>query len=151
MKVLSLSVEQVESIMRRLDFMKVEAGDISRFTSMTQAEYMLDRDRRRSLERLVENVVNASIDVVKIVLSAGDLPIPDTYRDLMLQAGMAGFIEGGLAERLAEMTRLRNILAHQYLDIRWVGLRAFVDEAPTLVKEFIRSIEDLLNEAGGSR
>lgn len=148
---LSLSVEQVESIMRRLDFMRVEAGDISRFTGMTQTEYTLDRDRRRSLERLVENVVNASIDIVKIVLSAGDLPIPDTYRDLMLQAGMAGFIEAGLAERLAEMTRLRNILAHQYLDIRWTGLRAFIDEAPELIREFIRSIEGLLSDASSSR
>lgn len=140
----SLSPEHVESIIRRLEFLRVETGDIPDFRGMTQAEYMENRDRRRSLERLAENVVNSCIDIAKIVLSSVDFPVPDTYRDAVLQLGAAGVIEPSLAERLAEMVRLRNVLAHQYLDIRWAGLRGFIDEAPGAVLQLARELERLI-------
>lgn len=60
---LTLSPEQAESIMRRLDFLRVEIGDVAGFRGMTQDEYTENRDRRRSLERLAENVVNSTIDI----------------------------------------------------------------------------------------
>lgn len=145
---MDLSPEQLESIMRRLDFLRIEVGDIPRFSSMTQADYTLDRDRRRSLERLVENIVNANTDIAKIALSTQGLPVPDTYRDSMLQMGVAGLIEQELAERLAEMVRLRNILAHQYLDIRWEALRGFIRDGPAILQQFISAIEHLV---GGNR
>lgn len=142
-----LSSEQREIIVRRLDFLRLEVSDIPCFVGMTQAEYLENRDRRRSLERLAENVVNCSIDVAKILLSSRDLPIPDTYRDVVLQMGIAGFVDTAVAERLAEMTRLRNILAHQYLDIRWAGLCSFIEDAPMVMKEFTQSLERLLESS----
>lgn len=142
-----LSPEQVETVVRRLDFLRLEVQDIPRFESMTQAEYTVDRDRRRSLERLVENVVNAAADIAKVVLAAGDFPLPDTYRDAMLQLGIAGVLPPDLAGKLAEMTRLRNVLAHQYLDIRWASLQSFIREAPGTFRVFIDQVERLLEES----
>ena len=139
-----LSAEQVDSIKRRLDFLSVEVGDIAKFRDMTQAEYLRDRDRRRSLERLAENVVNATLDIAKILLSAKDLPVPDTYRDIILELGAAGVLDSTLAQRLAETVRLRNILAHQYLDIRWGGLRDFIDKAPDIMNAFSATVERVL-------
>ncbi|NPV80534.1 MAG: DUF86 domain-containing protein [Firmicutes bacterium] len=143
----SLSAEQINSIALRLDFLRVEAGDLLRFATMTQADYITDRDRRRSLERLVENIVNACTDIVKIVLSSEDLPVPETYRDAMVQAGIVGLLEESLAEKLAEFTRMRNIIAHQYLDIRWAALRNFIDDSPAALRQFISNVEALLNKA----
>lgn len=142
-----MSPEQLESIQRRLDFLRIEAGDIPRFATMSQQDYVTDRDRRRSLERMVENIVNASVDIARIVLAAGDLPVPDSYRESLLQLGMSGVLPPDLASRLAEMTRLRNILAHQYLDIRWASLRSFLDEAAPFLQQFMEYIEHLLQES----
>ncbi|MBE3582723.1 MAG: DUF86 domain-containing protein [Limnochordaceae bacterium] len=139
-----LTPEQFETIQRRLDILRVEAGDIPRFATMTQAEYVTNRDRRGSLERMVENILNAATDISKVVLTAMDLPAPDSYRQTMLQLGMSGLLPSATAAKLAEMTRLRNILAHEYLDIRWESLRAFLQEAPSVVNEFIQIIEHLL-------
>ncbi|HHV54923.1 MAG TPA: DUF86 domain-containing protein [Firmicutes bacterium] len=145
--VVRMSPEQLESIQRRLDFLRIEAGDIPRFATMSQQDYVTDRDRRRSLERMVENIVNASVDIARIVLSAGDLPVPDSYRESMLQLGMSGVLPQELANRLAEMTRLRNVLAHQYLDIRWASLRTFLDEAAPFLEQFMQCIERLLEDS----
>ncbi len=141
---ISLSPEQVESIMRRLDFLRVEVGDVASFREMTRDEYTGNRDRRRNIERLAENVVNSTIDIAKIVLSSRDLPVPDTYRDVVLQLGTAGILDPPLVQRLVEMIRLRNVLAHQYLDIRWTSLRNFIDGAPLIMGQFAAGMERLL-------
>lgn len=143
----ALSAEQTNAIVRRLDFLEVELADLPNFRSITQAQYIADRDQRRNLERLAENVVNAVIDISKILLSATDLPMPDTYREVVIRVGEAGFISAALAEKLAEMVRLRNVLAHQYLDIRWPIIADFIKDTPTTMREFIRGIEHLLDAA----
>lgn len=91
--------------------------------------------------------MNASVDIARIVLSAGDLPVPDSYRESMLQLGMSGVLPQDLANRLAEMTRLRNIVAYQYLDIRWASLRTFLDEATPFLEQFMQCIERLLDDS----
>lgn len=143
---LGLLPEQAESVLRRLDFLCVEVGDIPSFAGLTQSEYMRDRDRRRSLERLAENVVNAMIDISKIMLSATRLPIPDTYREVVLNLA-AGILDASLSERLAELVRLRNILAHQYLDNRWTALRGFINEAPAILQQFVTVVKGLLSDS----
>lgn len=42
---------------------------------------------------------------------------------------------------LADFTRLRNVLAHQYLDIRWSVLKSFLSEAPGRVRALMRALE----------
>lgn len=148
---LQLTPEQVESITRRLDFLRIEVMDIPQFSTMTQADYISDRNRRRNLERLVENVLNSSLDLAKIILAAGDLSIPDTYKEAMIQMGAAGFLSEDLAQQLAEMTRLRNILAHQYLDIRWASLQNFIRESPKVLDQFLKKIEQLISQATTNR
>lgn len=143
MRVLTLKPEQIEGILRRLEFLRVESGDITSFTSMTQAEYAEDRNRRRNLERLAENIANSVVDITKIVLESSNLPAPSTYREIVLCLPALGVLDETLTQRLANMVRLRNIVAHEYLDIRWASLRRFIDEAPAAVKEFRASIERL--------
>ena len=99
-------------------------------------------NRRRSLERLAENVANSIVDIAKIVLESSELPAPNTYRDVVLTLPTLGVIDGPLAQRLGNMVRLR-IVAHEYLDIRWASLRRFIDDAPATVSEFTASIERL--------
>jgi len=142
-----LKEEHLESILRRLDFLRTELQDIAKFRTMTQREYASDRDRRRSLERLVENVINAATDVAKIVLAARDLPIPESYRQSVEQMGVIGVLEPTLAGTVAEFTRLRHVLAHQYLDIRWQSLRNFIREAPPAMEEFLAAMEQFVSHA----
>ncbi len=138
-----LSPEQVEGILRRLDFLRTEAGDIESFKAMTLRDFTQNRDRRRSLERLAENVANAIVDVSKIVLESSDLPVPNTYREVVLSLAAARVLEEPLAKGLGTMIRLRNIVAHEYLDIRWTTLRRFVEEAPEQIDLFCQRIESL--------
>jgi len=83
------------------------------------------------------------VDIAKIVLESSELPPPNTYRDIVLALPALGVLDEPLAQQLGNMVRLRNIVAHEYLDIRWASLRRFIDEAPAAVEEFMASIERL--------
>nr|WP_274427627.1 HepT-like ribonuclease domain-containing protein [Caldicellulosiruptor owensensis] len=50
-----------------------------------------------------------------------------------------------LATSIAEVARLRNILVHQYLDIRWEYLKNFIDEKIGDVYKFLENILNFVN------
>jgi uncharacterized protein YutE (UPF0331/DUF86 family) len=46
-----------------------------------------------------------------------------------------------LAERLSEFARLRNIITHEYLDMRWEQIRSFVKNAMPLFEYMIEYVK----------
>jgi len=55
----------------------------------------------------------------KIVLAGEDIELPETYREIFKKLAQIGMVSNELGEGLSDLVRLRNILAHQYLDIKW--------------------------------
>ena len=104
-----------------------ELGDLkAKFLRVNRSSYELDRDLRRNLERCIENIVNASLDIAKILLLAGNLGIPDTYRQYFEALASAGTIAQGASEVMGHGVTLRNVLAHHYLDARWRSIERFL-------------------------
>jgi uncharacterized protein YutE (UPF0331/DUF86 family) len=123
-----LGKEEQERLARILVFLETEIADLRAFADMRYGDYQSDRDRRRNLERCIENIVNAALDIAKILLVCEGLPIPPTYKEYFLQLpAVSGFLDESVAEDLAGWARLRNILAHHYIDIRWQRIREFLD------------------------
>jgi len=42
--------------------------------------------------------------------------------------------------------RLRNIIAHEYLDMRWASIKKFISETEPLYKEFLEKVKAYLKE-----
>lgn len=127
----SLSEIDRSRLVRIIDFLEDELADAAQFDEMDMERYSTDRDFRRSVERWVENLVNASIDAAKIVLASERRPVPNTYREAVeMLATVNGFREQEeITRRLAANTRVRNMLAHEYLDLRYTRVNAVVDHA----------------------
>jgi uncharacterized protein YutE (UPF0331/DUF86 family) len=53
---------------RHLDFLENELKDYEKFESLSWEDYNKHRSKRRDVERWVENIVNSSIDIAKIIL-----------------------------------------------------------------------------------
>ena len=68
------------SIFSRLSFLESELSDLIEHRSLDWKTYREDKTVRKTVERTIENIVNALIDICKIILSdksAGE--IPQTY------------------------------------------------------------------------
>ncbi len=124
----SLSEIDRARLLRILDFLAGELTERSKFTTLTSNSYLKDGSLRRDVERWVENLVNASVDIAKIVLASSGLPMPQTYRETLASLAAVSQFES-VAAALARFTRLRNLLAHEYLDLRFPEIRKVVDES----------------------
>jgi uncharacterized protein YutE (UPF0331/DUF86 family)/predicted nucleotidyltransferase len=111
---------------RILDFIDEELKDRDKFLQMDLAQYRSDRDMRRNLDRWAEMLINSAIDIGKIVLAAEHRTAPQTYGQILADLGtVEGFAEVG--GRLHQLAGLRNLLAHEYLDLRFGHVQAFVN------------------------
>lgn len=116
-----------ERLIRITDFLQQELKDFKdKFLNLTGKDYKTNSDIRRNIERCIENIVNASLDIAKIILVNEEIAIPETYREYFLSLSAKNVIGEDIASILADGVRIRNILAHQYLDIRWNKIESFI-------------------------
>lgn len=140
----SLTEEDKHILNRRLIFLDSELSDAGKFTNLTQMEYEKDRAKRREIERWIENLVNAAIDIAKTLLASQKRPIPSTYREILRSISSLPDFPQGLGEQLAHWSELRNILAHEYLDIRWKRIEDFIKKAEPYFKNLIEIVKKMV-------
>lgn len=65
----SLSPEIKERLKRRYDFLKSELEKIEKVKKTGFEEFLENWERRRAIERGVKTIINALIDIAKIILA----------------------------------------------------------------------------------
>ncbi len=61
-----LNTIQKTSIIKRIDFIEIELKDLAEYKTLDFNTYARDRKVRRDVERMIENIVNATIDIGKL-------------------------------------------------------------------------------------
>lgn len=98
------------------------------------------------MERWIENIVNSSIDIAKLILTSEGHPLPNTYKDIVRGLSLVtGFNEESIA-KLSKGVSLRNIISHEYLDLRWTSIQKFISESEAFYKDFLKRVETYLHE-----
>ena len=100
---------------------------------------------RRDMERWVENILNATIDISKIMLASEKKSIPQTSEDNLRVFGYAVGFDDTIVEIFAGWGKFRNSLAHDYLDIRYAKLRKFVDDIETVYPKFVEFVKQTIS------
>ncbi len=134
-----LNKEQKQNIIERINFMQVELKDLEdKYLNITWEEYSTNREKRRNVERIIENLANAIIDVCKIYLAGETIEVPATYQDVIFKMGELNIVSSELSQKLAQLAKARNVLAHQYLDLKWDMIKNILQFAPLTIKNFIK-------------
>jgi len=108
--------------------------------------YQLQRSKRLEVERWVECVINATLDISKILLTIREEEIPETSREILFQIGSHIYNREQEAEALSELAKIRNTLAHRYLDIKWQDIKRFFQIVPNLYPPFLDYIKKELEK-----
>ena len=98
------------------------------------------------MERWIENIINSSIDISKIILVSESIPAPDTYKELVASISLVPGFDKERMAALSDWVRFRNIIAHEYLDIRWASIKRFIEEAEPLYKNFLKDVKEYLEK-----
>lgn len=146
-KARSLTAEQKERLLVRLQFLDLEVKELSGYQFLTFDEYQKDRMKRRGIERWVENILNATIDIAKITLASEKKLMPRTYEDALFNFSLLAGLSEEEARKISKSASLRNILAHEYLEILYGRIEKFIQEVLPLYPRIIGFLENFVNRS----
>ncbi len=139
----SLSPEDREKLNRIVFFLEEEMSLYDYFSPFLFGDYQ-DVHKRHEVERWVENMINSAIDVGEIILASEKKRIPDYYKDIFIQIGLLPQFKSLNVEKFTGWVKLRNILAHEYLDIKWQKINGFIKGSGPHFREFLESAKSFL-------
>lgn len=70
-----------------------------------------------NVERYLQLAIQVVLDICNHIVADDRLGAVEEYRDAIRLLGQSGYLRPDLAQRLAPMAGLRNILVHDYLDV----------------------------------
>lgn len=117
--------------------------------SLTLEQYLTGGDRLRAIERLLQLIVEAAVDInTHIVTEVEGVP-PADYTDSFLAAVRCGVIPAHLGDRLRPAAGLRNALVHEYGAIDDVRVHASIPMALDGFDLYLRSVTQWLDSHEG--
>ncbi len=133
-------------LIKHLNFLENELKDYETFITLTWEEFNSKNSKRRNVERWIENIINSSIDIAKIIIIAEGLPLADTYKDMITALLQVPGFEQCNMEKISKWVRLRSIITYEYLDIRWASISKFLAEAKPLYDDLLKKVKNCLEE-----
>jgi len=138
----SLSLEDKKNLLSHLVFLENEFNQITEIKKFSWQDYLNDSFKRKIIERWTENLIMSALDIAKVILASEKKEIPQSYKDI-LKVFTSLYIDTDLADRFSEFARLRNIVAHEYLDLRWERIKDFVQNVEELYPKFIEKVKEI--------
>lgn len=136
--------EERERLIRLLDYLVSEVDDYPAFFNLNWEIYQKDKEKRRNVERWIENIVMSSIDIAKILLVSENRPIPESYKEILYNIGLIGDFNEEFGRELSRWATLRNIVVHAYLDIRWRSIKQFIIESEPVYRQLIEGVKKII-------
>ena len=90
-------------------------------------------------------LINAAIDVGKIVLASERRPVPYTYGQILAELEATDHFSD-LSGRLRPLAALRNVLAHEYPELRFGRVARFTEAGAAAVERLTRLAQAWLRE-----
>jgi uncharacterized protein YutE (UPF0331/DUF86 family) len=131
---------EFSGIERRLNELSERLARLEPFRARTRAEFDADPYLRDIVERNLEVAAQCCIDISNRIISLQDAPKPRDYYEAILRLGELGVLPPELAQRLAPIAGLRNVLVHEYINVDW-------DE----IYRNLQQLDDLATFAGSVR
>jgi uncharacterized protein YutE (UPF0331/DUF86 family) len=106
-----------ELIATRVAKIREELRHLARLETLSREEFIASSVQQHAVERELQIVIEACLEIGHHVISREGLRRPGDYREVFAVLREAGIIEMDLGRRLEEMASFRNRLVHGYLDV----------------------------------
>lgn len=118
---------------------------LERYKKYSQKEIEGNPDLKGAVERYLYLATQATLDLGEAVIAFKEFRRPGTYTEVFYILDEEEFISKDLSEKLVNMTKFRNIIAHDYekvdFGIVYDALRNRLGD----IEEFIKAAKEKLN------
>lgn len=140
-----MSPIEAEIVKRKLARIAENLKALEPIKDMKQDKYVKDLYKRKATEKLLQELIEASIDInIHMIVQTGN-PAPDDYYESFIKAGELKIISQDLAEKLAPSAGLRNRLVHEYDRIEHSMVLKAVAMAEELYPKYVKEINDYIS------
>ncbi len=139
-----MSPVEADVIRRKLGIIIENLKALGPVRGMGREEYAGDIYKRKATERLLQELIEAAIDINTHILVQKGGEAPDDYYHSFIRMGAVAVLSRDLAERLAPSAGLRNRLVHDYDMIDHPLVLDAVRMADSLYPRYVLEIEDYL-------
>lgn len=115
-------------------------SDISRWTAELQSYHITDvrhlKDSKTyfAASMLSFQILNAVLDLCDEVITAKNLGVPSTYKDIFWLLERGGIITAAIRQQIWSIVKYRNMLAHEYGEVSEKDVLSIVQRLDTLQK-----------------
>jgi len=131
-------------IRRKLAVIVENIKALTPIKGMAEDDYIQDVYRRKATERLLQELIEAAIDINTHIIVQTGHAAPDDYYESFIKAGELKIISKDLAEKLAPSAGLRNRLVHEYDQIDHPMILDAVKTADILYPQYLKEITDYI-------
>jgi uncharacterized protein YutE (UPF0331/DUF86 family) len=110
---------EFSGIERRLNELNERLARLEPFRTRARAEFDADPYLRDIVERNLEVAAQCCIDIGHRIIALQEAPKPRDYYEAILRLGELRVLPPDLAQRLAPIAGLRNVLIHEYVAVNW--------------------------------
>lgn len=140
-----MSPIEAEIMRRKLAIIAENLAALMPIENMTKAEYIKDVYKRKATERLLQELIEAAIDINSHLIVQSNKTAPDDYYESFIKVGELGIISSNLAEKLAPSAGLRNRLVHEYDLLDHSLVLESLKMAEELYPEYIKGVETFIS------
>jgi len=118
---------------------------LGRYKGFSQKEIQENPDLKGAVERYLYLAVQATLDLGEAVIAFKEFRRPGTYTDVFYILEEENFIPKTLSEKLVNMTKFRNVLAHDYEKVDFGIVYDALKNRLMDIEELIISVKEKLN------
>lgn len=137
-----------ERIVRKVEYIEDALEVLAEKQSIDPDEYADARELKDVVERRLETVSQACIDIARLILSAMDGHQPESNAGAFRQLGRLDVITDATADDMARAAGLRNVLAHRYGHVIDDGQVYEALQDLTRYRDFLHEVREFLAERG---
>jgi uncharacterized protein YutE (UPF0331/DUF86 family) len=126
-----------ETVLRKLTKLKGYLEELRTFEAISWDKYITEFHCRRTVERLVQLIVDVAVDInTHTVVDEGSSPPKDAYNSFIAAANL-GMMPVSFARRIAPSTGERNIIVHEYEQIDDAVVYQSIKDALVLYEQYL--------------
>lgn len=139
-----MSPIEADIVRRKLAVIIENLKALEPIKNINSEEYLQDIYKRKATERLLQELIEAAIDINVHLTVASGHAVPDDYYESFIRAGEIKIISMNLAQKLAPSAGLRNRLVHEYDRLEHPMVLEAVKTAEELFSRYVKEIDDFL-------
>lgn len=145
---MTVDEQLAERVVRKVEYIEEALGVLTEKQSLGPDEYVDSRDVKDVVERRLETVSQACIDIARVLLSALGVQQAESNAGAFRQLDQRDVLTEATAEKLADAARFRNVLAHEYGPVIDDGQVYEALQDLTRYRDFLHEVREFLHERG---